>query len=440
MSNPLVAIVGRPNVGKSTLFNRIAGRKQAIVTDVPGTTRDRVLAPVSWEGCQFTLVDTGGLEPRPQDLLREQVRAQVEAAVSQADLIIHLLDVVDGLTPVDEEIAGWLRRTSKPVVMVVNKVDNERRELSAPEFHRLASEEPLLISAYHNIGIYDLMHRVSSLLPSSDEEAEDEVEGRMKLAIVGRVNVGKSMLMNAILGEQRAIVSESPGTTRDALDTHFSYAGQPAVLIDTAGIRRPGKVKMDIEYYSVLRAVNAVERSDIAFLVLDATDLATSQDAHVAGHAWDEYKGIIAVVNKWDLVPREDGAEQEIAIQTVRQRLHFMPYVPISFTSALKGDGIQELMALAKDIFQERMLRVPYGRLRYALLDALTDHMPPSRRGRSLTIKDARQVSVNPPTFVFAVNHPERVHFSYHRYLENRLRTSFGFTHTHLRLVFRERI
>ena len=440
MPNPLVAIVGRPNVGKSTLFNRIMGSRDAIVSDVPGTTRDRLLAQVVWDDSRFTLVDTGGLEPKPQDLIRQKVRAQVEAAVLEADVIIFLLDAVDGLTPMDEEIADWLRRTQKPLVLAVNKVDNERREVSAAEFHRLGMAEPMLISAYHNLGIYDLRERVISLLPPSDGQDEEAPEGVMRLAIVGRTNVGKSMLMNAILGQERAIVSEIPGTTRDALDTHFTYSGRPVVLIDTAGIRRPGKVDKGIEYYSVLRSLKAVERCDIALLVMDASELATAQDAHICGQAWADYKGLIVVVNKWDLVPKEDGTEQELALQKVRRLLHFTPYAPICFTSALKGEGIENLMNLAMDIYQERQTHIPPGRLHYALMDALADLLPPSRKGKRPKITGVRQVSTNPPTFVFAVNDPDRMHFSYQRYLENRLRSTFGFTHTHLRLVFRGRI
>ena len=438
MPNPLVAIVGRPNVGKSTLFNRLTGRGDAIVTNVAGTTRDRLLAQVSWEDLQFTLVDTGGLEPRPQDLLRDQVKAQVEAAVHEADVIIFLLDVMDGLTPVDHEIAEWLRRTEKPVVAVVNKVDNQRREASTAEFYELGMSDPLVISAHHNLGIYDLMDRVTSLLPPTTPE-EETAEGVMKLAIVGRTNVGKSMLLNAILGQDRAIVADAPGTTRDALDTRFEYDGQPLVLIDTAGIRRPGKVTRGIEFYSVLRSVRAVERCDIALLVMDASELATAQDAHITGQAWSNHKGLIVVVNKWDLVPKEDGTEQEVAIQEVRQRLHFMPYVPICFTSALAGEGIDDLMALAASVYQERLMRIPPGKLHYALMDALGDQMPPSHRGKRLKITHLRQLDVNPPTFAFSVNEPQLVHFSYERYLENRLRMKFGFTHTHLRLLFRRK-
>ncbi len=440
MSNPLVAIVGRPNVGKSTLFNRIMRSRDAIVSDVPGTTRDRLLAQVVWDDIRFTLVDTGGLEPKPQDQIRQKVRAQVEAAVLEADVIIFLMDAVDGLTPMDEEISDWLRRTQKPLVTAINKADNERRELSAAEFHKLGRDEPLLISAYHNLGIYGLMKRVISLLPTPDAQDEEAPEGVMRLAIVGRTNVGKSMLLNSILGQERAIVSEIAGTTRDALDTHFTYGGRPVVLIDTAGMRRPGKVEKGIEYYSVLRSMKAVERCDIALLVMDASELATAQDAHICGHAWDDYKGLIVVVNKWDLVPKEDGTEQELALQKVRRLLHFTSYVPICFTSAMNGEGIENLMALAMDVYQERQTHIPPGRLHYALKDALAEHMPPYRKGKRPKITDVRQVSTNPPTFVFAVNDPKSMHFSYQRYLENRLRSTFGFTHTHLRLVFRGRI
>ena len=439
MTIPLVAIIGRPNVGKSTLFNRIKGGTDAITSEIPGTTRDRLLADVSWDGRRFTLVDTGGLEPRPQDPLREKVKEQVEVAVARADLIICLMDVVDGPTPMDEDIFDWLRRTKTPLLVAINKVDNAQREVSAAEFYQLGLDKPLLISAYHNLGIHDLMDRTVSLLPAETPEDEEETEGVMQLAIVGRTNVGKSMLMNTILGQERAIVSELPGTTRDALDTNFSYGDQPIVLIDTAGIRRPGKVGKGIEYYSLLRSLRAVDRCNIALLVMDASELATAQDAHISGHAWDAYKGLIVVINKWDLVPRVDGTEQEMAIQSVRKRLHFMPYVPMCFTSAIQGHGIDDLMALAMNVYQERQWHFPPGKLHYALMDALADHMPSSRPRNDLKIERVRQVSVNPPTFLFTVNNPKFVHFSYQRYLENRLRSAFGFTHTHLRLVFKGR-
>ena len=440
MASPLVAIVGRPNVGKSTLFNTIAGTRDAIVSDVPGTTRDRLLAEVEWGGCRFTLVDTGGLEPRPEDPLRDKVQAQAEVAVAEADLIIFLLDVADGLTHIDQEVANWLRRGTKPLVVAVNKVDNEKRENSAAEFYALGLEDPILISAYHKRGIHDLMETVVSHLPTQAVENGVAEAPAMRLAIIGRTNVGKSMLLNAILGEERAIVSDVPGTTRDALDTRLTYDDQPITVIDTAGLRRPGKVERGIEYYSVLRATRAIQRCDIALLVMDATELAAAQDAHIVGEAWDAYKGLIVVVNKWDLAGKEEGFERELAIQEVRARLHFAPYVPIVFTSALLGEGIQDLMMLATDVYKERQQHVPPGRLKYALMDALSEHAPPSKAGRRLRIDDVRQVDVNPPTIVMAVNDPDRVHFSYKRYLENRLRTTFGFTHTHLRLVFRKRI
>ncbi len=438
MPLPLVAIVGRPNVGKSTLFNRLANRRDAIVTDIPGTTRDRLMAEVTWYDSRFVLVDTGGLEPNPQDVLRDQVKSQVEAAVDQADLIVFVVDVEDGLVPMDQEIADWLRQRQKPLVLAVNKVDNEKRRASAAEFEQMGLSEPVQISAYHNLGIYDLMEQVVPTIGASPEEADEAPEG-MSLSIVGRPNVGKSMLVNAILGEERAIVSEVPGTTRDALDTPFLYGDKPAVLVDTAGIRRPGKLGRSIEFYSVLRAMRAVQRSDIALLVMDATELATAQDAHILGDVWDEYKGIIVVVNKWDLVPKEDPGEREIAVQTIRQRFHFMPYAPIMFTSATKGEGLADLMDLAFEVYGERMRRIPAGRLNHALMDALAGHMPPARKGKSLRIGDIRQVDINPPTFLVNVNNPKLVHFSYHRYLENRLRATLGFTHTHLRLVFKGR-
>ncbi len=440
MAQPLVAIVGRPNVGKSTLFNRITGQRQAIVTDLPGTTRDRLLAEVSWEGRRFTLVDTGGLEPRPQDPMFEKVKAQVEAAVSEADLIIFMTDAGDGLTPADEEVAAWLRRTSKPLVVAVNKVDNQMREASASEFYQLGLADPLLVSAYHNLGIYDLMERVLSLLPAPHDEEEPAPDEAIRLAIVGRTNVGKSMLLNAILGEERAIVSEIPGTTRDALDTRFIFGDQPVVVIDTAGIRRRGRVEKGIEYFSVLRAVRAVQRCDVVLLVMDATELATAQDAHISAYAWDGYKGLIGVINKWDLASQGEGMEREEAVHTVRKRLHFMPYVPLSFTSALLGEGIGELMALAIQIYKERMTRIPTGQLQRALREALVDHLPPRVKGKRPKIDEVRQVDVNPPTLVFAVRDPKLIHFSYERYLQNRFRSSFGFTHTHLRIIFREKI
>ena len=434
MVKPLVAIIGRPNVGKSSLFNRLVGRREAVITDIPGTTRDRILGDVEWDGYTFTLVDTGGLEPPSEDPLKDKIRAQVDTAIDAADLLLFLMDVEDGLTPLDEEIGLWLRRLEKPLVTVVNKVDNVQRELSAAEFHRLGVGEPMLISAYHNLGIHDLMERTVSLLPPA-EPAEQEV-GVPKIAVVGRTNVGKSLLLNAILGEERAIVSEIAGTTRDSLDTRFTYKGVPLVLIDTAGIRRRGQVRPGVERYSVLRALRAIDRCDIAFMLMDATELATAQDAHVFGFAAEAFKGVIAVVNKWDLIPQEEGTERERTLWTVRRRFHFMPYVPICFTSALTGEGIEDLLSLALDLYEERQQKVPHNMLWRVVMDALATQPPASTGARRVEIKGVRQVDVNPPTFIFSVNDP-KVHFSYRRYLENRIREAFNFRHTHLRVVFR---
>ena len=434
MTKPLVAIIGRPNVGKSTLFNRLVGRREAVVTDIPGTTRDRILGDVYWDDLTFTLVDTGGLEPPTDDPLKSKVRAQVETAIEEADLLMFLVDGVDGLNPIDQEIAQQIRRREKPAITVVNKVDNQKRELSAAEFYQLGIDEPLYISAYHNLGIHDLMERTAELLPPTDVEKEEV--GVPRIAILGRTNVGKSLLLNAILGEERAIVSEIAGTTRDSLDTRFDFEGSPMVLVDTAGIRRRGQVRQGIERYSVMRAFRAIQRSDVAFMVMDATEIATAQDAHVFGYAADSFKGMIAVINKWDLVPNEDGTAKEQALWAVRRRFHFMPYVPAAFTSALKNEGIDDLLRLGLDVYQERQRIIPPTHLRNVLFDALANQPPASTGTRQVAIRGVRQVGVNPPTFVFSVNDP-KIHFSYRRYLENRIRTAFDFRHTHLRLVFK---
>jgi len=449
---PIVAIIGRPNVGKSSLFNRLVGRRHAIVSEVAGTTRDRLMAEAQWDDHQFIVVDTGGLESNPEGTIREKVQEQADMAVSAADVIVFVTDVVEGLTNADLMVADRLRRAHKPVILAVNKVDNDSRELAAPEFYRLGLTDPFPISAYHNFGIYELMDQVLSYFPSSPELEEREEEpvdigsspadpGELKLAIVGRTNVGKSMLLNAILGQERSIVSQVPGTTRDALDTNMTYSGHDLVLIDTAGIRRPGQVQRGIEKYSVIRAVSAVNRCDIALLVTDAAELATAQDAHIAGLAWDVCRGLIVVVNKWDLTEEDGRAARAQASARVLERLHFMSYVPICFTSALNGEGIGVLMQTALELWRERLRYVPSRELQYLLADALASHAPPpvkGHRNRKLRISRLRQVDVNPPTFLFAVDNPELVHFTYQRYLENRLRNTFGFDHTHLRLVFKK--
>ena len=465
---PIVAVVGRPNVGKSSLFNRILSRRHAIVSDVAGTTRDRLMSEVEWEDYRFIMVDTGGLESDPEGHIREMVQEQADMAMSGADVIVFVTDAADGMTPTDQEIADRLRRARKPVILAVNKVDNDRREVSASEFYQIGLADTVMISAYHNYGIYDLMDRVMFHLPvpeyvppTDDDddwyEDSDNEEGisvdppvpasakEMRLAIVGRTNVGKSMLLNAVLGQDRAIVSDVAGTTRDALDTQMSYRDRSITLIDTAGIRRPGQVQPGIEKYSVMRSVNAVNRSDITLLVTDATELATAQDAHISGLAWEMCRGIIVVVNKWDMIPETERYAREEAIARVQDRLHFMPYVPICFTSALNRQGITTLMNTAIELWQERMRWIPGRDLQYLLADALSDHNPPPvkakgvRRGEFLRINRVNQVGVNPPTFMFTCNNPRLVHFTYQRYLENRIRDKFRFDHTHLKLVFRRR-
>ena len=445
---PVVAIVGRPNVGKSSLFNRILARRNAIVSEEAGTTRDRLIAEVEWSGRRLILVDTGGLESDPQGPIRKMVQEQADMAMAGADLIVFLTSATEGLTATDELLADRLRLAKKPLILAVNKCDNDAREFSASEFYRLGIAQTVLISSYHNYGVYELMEQVLSLLPEAEAqdtsaETNGETAGEsLRLSIVGRTNVGKSLLVNAILGQERSIVSEIPGTTRDALDTEFTYKEQPITLIDTAGIRRPGRVERGIEYYSVLRAVNAVNRSHITCLVTDAGQLATMQDAHIAGLAWDMCRGLIVVVNKWDLMSQTRRYSIERATAKVQERLHFMSYIPICFTSALHRQGIQSLMQTALRLHTERKRWISSRQLQYTLARALTDHSPPvvkGNRGQRLRIDRLRQVDINPPTFLFSVNNPNLVHFSYQRYLENRIRETFGFDHTHLRLIFKNK-
>ena len=466
MPLPIIAIVGRPNVGKSSLFNRIVGRRYAIVSDVAGTTRDRLMADTDWEGRRFILLDTGGLETDPEGEIRAKVQEQAEMAMADADVIIMMTDVAEGITPSDATAANRLRTTRKPVVLAVNKVDNDNRELNTPEFYQLGMGDPAPISAYHNYGIHDLMERVLSHLPApaagrkygeepwDDEEYPDDSEewpsieeledappqAELNLAIVGRTNVGKSALLNAILGQERSIVSEVAGTTRDALDTQFSYRGREVVVMDTAGMRRPGQVQQGIEKYSVIRAVGAVDRCDIAFIVVDASELATAQDTHIAGLAWEMGRGVMVVVNKWDLREEQGRYPRAEAEAVVRERLHFMSYVPVRFTSALRGQGIGVLMDTAMDLWDERRRIVANRDLQFMLADAMSEHSPPlvkRNRGVRARINRVRQVGINPPTFLFTVNDPRLIHYTYKRYLENRIRAAFRFDSTHLRLVFR---
>ncbi|HAL61879.1 MAG TPA: ribosome biogenesis GTPase Der [Chloroflexi bacterium] len=430
---PLVAIVGRPNVGKSTLFNRLVEEPRAIVEDLPGTTRDRLYADAQWGGVAFTLIDTGGLVLWTEDELTMQVRRQVELAMAEAEAILFLVDVAEGLTVGDEEIAELLRVSQKPLFLVVNKADNEARRLAATEFYSLGLGEPYPISALHGTGTGDLLDALVASFPPREEV--EEAEG-VRVAIVGRPNVGKSSLLNALLGWERAIVSESPGTTRDAIDTQMSWDSQLVTLIDTAGIRRRGRVQRGVEQYSVLRALRAIQRAHVVVLLLDAPQGVTAQDAHIAGYVMEEARGIVLVVNKWDLMQEADLSEYA---KEVRQAFRFIPFAPLLFVSALTGRRVGTVLETALRVYQERLRRVPTSGLNRLLREAVASHSPPSKRGKRLRFYYATQAEVDPPTFVFFVNDPQLVHFSYRRYLENRLREAFGFEGTPLRLYFRRR-
>ena len=434
MSKPIVAIVGRQNTGKSTLLNRLTGKRIAITADLPGTTRDRIFATVSWQETQFTIVDTGGLELTAQSTISQEVNEQVKTAISEADAIIFLVDVRDGVTPTDLEITDLLRRSEKPIVLVANKADNERLETQAVEFFELGLGEPLVISAYHGRGTPELLDKIVSLLPAMPSvSAEPEI---LKVAIVGRPNAGKSTLLNALLGKERAIVDRIPGTTRDAIDTLLDFNGQSVLLIDTAGIRRRGRLGVGVGRYSVIRALKAIDRSDIALLVLDTTELVTAQDTHIAGYIQQAAKGIVLVVNKWDLAMDKSQAESAIYI---KNRLKFTPYASVLYISAKLGQGVDKVMPQVLKVHQERLKRIPTASVNNIMQQAVAAHSPPRSGKRQLKFLYSTQAEVNPPTFVFFVNDAKLIHFSYERYLENRLRESFGFDGTPLRLVFKTR-
>ena len=434
MAKPIVAIIGRQNVGKSTLLNRLAGKRVAIVADMPGTTRDRIFADVSWQEASFTLVDTGGLELSPQSKVARGIRAQVEAAIAEADLIIFLVDAKDGVVPSDLEIAQMLRSSSKPLVLAANKADNPALESEAVEFYQLGLGEPLAISAYHGRGTAELLDRVISLLPPA-RAAESKAE-IMKLAIVGRPNVGKSTLLNTILGEERAIVDETPGTTHDAVDTRLDFGGQDVILIDTAGIRRRGRWGVGVERYSVIRALRAIDEADIALLVLDATELLTAQDKHIAGYIQEAAKGVILVVNKLDLAQDKSVAEYD---RYIRRQLKFMPYAPVLYISAKFGQGVDRVMPQAFVVYEERLKRPAATLIDKVVRAALSSHVLPRKGTKQLKVFSATQAEASPPTFIFFVNDAKLIHFSYQRYLENKLRQAFGFGGTPLRLIFKTR-
>lgn len=433
VARPVVAIVGRPNVGKSALFNRMAGRPVAIVEDLPGTTRDRIFVDLTWQGKELIVVDTGGIEVRPTSTLTQKVQDQVAIAMAEADSIILTVDVQEGLTPGDADIADRLRRYGKPVIVAANKADNSRHDSLAAEFYRLGAGEPVAVSAIHGRGMADLMERVVSHLPAAPG---GEATADIRIAIVGRPNVGKSMLLNSLLGSERAVVHEQPGTTRDALDTLLQYGERRLLLIDTAGLRKRGRISPGVEKYGALRSLRAIARSDVVFLVTEATELVTLQDQHIAGYIQQSFKGMVTVVNKCDLAR---GQDRDSLTQDLQERLRFIPGSPVLFTSALLGEGVEALLPQAIAVYEERNKRIPDPVLDSYIKDAVASHNLPRSGKRQLRIFRATQTGVNPPTFVFVVNDARLVHFSYRRFLANRLRQLFGFAGTPLKLLFKKR-
>lgn len=436
VTKPLVAIIGRPNVGKSTLFNRLVGKQSAIVSDVEGTTRDRVMSGVVWDSQPFILVDTGGLALFPETDIWIQVKAQVELAINEADVIILVVDTASGLTAADNDVAELLRMTSKPVVLAANKSDNQDRASTAVEFYELGLGTPVPISAYHNAGIDDLMSQVVEMFPSNQQIIENHPD--LKLAIVGRTNVGKSALLNAITDSERSIVSDQPGTTRDSIDSILNLENKSILLIDTAGIRRRGKIGLGIERYSVLRSIRAIDRSDVATVVIDASELGANQDAHVANYVADAFKGLVITVNKWDLA-RNLRIDKNKAIEIIRNRWRFASYAPICFTSALHNRGMKSLLETVEKVYSEWTKGVPRYDLSRTIMNAVSDHPPSPVGRRSLKIYGVTQDDVAPPSFTFYVNRSDMVHFSYRRYLENSIRKIYGFEGCPLRMRFKGR-
>lgn len=437
MSKAVVAIVGRPNVGKSTLFNALAGENIAIIKDTPGVTRDRIYAEVEWLGRQFTLVDTGGIEPESTDIILSQMRDQAQIAIDTADVIIFMTDLKQGLVDADASVADMLRRSQKPVILAVNKVDSYQRDMAdVYEFYNLGIGDPYPVSSANRTGIGELLDAVMALLPEDDgEDAEDT---RPRIAIIGKPNTGKSSLINRILGENRLIVSDIAGTTRDAVDAAVTYNGREYVFIDTAGLRRKSKIKEELERYSIIRAVSAVERADLCVLMIDAAEGVTEQDAKIAGIAHDRGKGIVIAVNKWDAIEKDDKSVYRFA-EKIRQFLSFMPYAEIVYISAMTGQRIPKLFEMIDMVIENQNMRVQTGVLNEIMSEAVAMQQPPSDKGKRLRLYYITQVAVKPPTFVIFVNDKELMHFSYTRYIENKIREAFGFRGTSLRFLIRER-
>ena len=436
MSKPIVAIVGRPNVGKSTLFNYIGKSRYSIVEDMPGVTRDRIYMDSEWLGRHFTMIDTGGIEFETNDKILTAMRNQAKLAIEEADVIMFLVDGKVGMTSSDQEVAAILRHTRKPVLLVVNKVDNMKNESDIYEFYNLGLGDPIAISATNALNMGDMLDRLIELLPEDTDEPVDN--DQIKVAVIGRPNVGKSSLVNSIIGEERVIVSDIPGTTRDAIDTHFTKDGQSYVLIDTAGMRRKAKIDMPIERYSVIRSLRAVDRCDVVLMVINAEEGVTEQDKKIAGYAHEAGKASVIVVNKWDLIEKDSKTSLKFT-ETIREELGFMQYSPVLFTSALTKQRVQRVTELIKYVAEQHAMRVSTSVLNQVVEDAIAINPPPSERGRRLKIYFTTQPDVKPPTFIFFVNDPEIMHFSYLRFLENRLRESFGFEGTPLKLITRGR-
>jgi len=431
MTRPIIAIVGRPNVGKSTLLNRLVGRRIAVVSDFPGTTRDRIFASVTWEGKELTLIDTGGWQAKPSSTLEQKVKQQVEVAIAQAEAIIFMVDARDGVIAADEELAEALREVSKPVVLAANKVDLASQEDRLGDFYRLGVGTPLSISAYHNHGIEALMEAVLAFVTPSAEGAAAGEE--VKIAIVGRPNVGKSTLLNALLGDERAIVHEAPGTTRDALDTTLNWKKKNILLVDTAGIKRRGRLSTGIDYYSLVRSLQAINRCDVALLLIDAGEFITTQDFHIASYILEAGKGLVLLVNKWDIIPQEQRKEFK---RLLEKRSNFMYYIPMLYLSAESGEGIGRVLPLACQVWQERQKRLADSEVDTAIAEAVESYPPPRAGTRRLKVFQARQDSSRIASFVLQVNDPKLVEPPYQRYLERKLHSQFGFGGVPLELIF----
>ncbi len=437
MSKPVVAVVGRPNVGKSTLFNVLAGERISIVKDTPGVTRDRIYADASWLDKEFTLIDTGGIEPDSNDIILSQMREQAQIAIDTADVILFLTDVRQGLLDTDAKVADMLRRAKKPVVLVVNKVDSFEKIIpDVYEFYNLGIGEPFAISAASMLGLGDMLDEIVKHFPAQKQDEEEDT--RTKVAVIGKPNVGKSSLVNRLTGENRVIVSDIAGTTRDAVDTAVVWQDQEYVFIDTAGLRRKSKVREDLERYSVIRAVTAVERADVVLILIDAEEGVTEQDAKIAGIAHDKGKGIIIAVNKWDAVEKDDKTMYRHS-ERIRQVLSFMPYAELMFISAKTGQRVDRIFSTIDMVLENNSMRIATGVLNEIVTEAVAMQQPPSDRGKRLKIYYVTQVAVKPPTFVIFVNDKKLMHFSYTRYLENRIRDAFGFRGTSLKFIIRER-